>query len=105
MAYSLGGKEADCGAKRHLSVEDAIRSQKFRADAFFSLHSAKSGISKKQLEAFREAIDSGYYETPKKITISELSERFGTSPSTMAEHLRKTKSKLIRIFWDFMEKI
>jgi len=93
------------GKKHFSSIEEAISLSSFRANDFFFLKSATRQISSKQREAFQKALAQGYYENPRKTSIDELAEKFGSSPSNFAEHLRKTKSKIICIFWNFLEKL
>jgi predicted DNA binding protein len=91
--------------KRHLRPEDAKSLGMFRTTGFFDLQSAKELITPKQLEVFQLACDYGYYDTPKKISIEELAQRTGLSPSTVAEHLRKAEAKLLPIFWKVLRKL
>ena len=91
--------------KRYLKPEDARSLGMFRTSGFFDLQSAKELVTPKQLEIFQLACDYGYYDTPKKISIEELAERTGLSPSTLAEHLRKAESKLLPILWKVLRKL
>lgn len=93
------------GKKRLLSIEDAASFCKFRISSFFALKSATSLITRTQSNALQAALDSGYYSTPKKITNEELASKLGTSPSNLAEHIRKARSKLIPAFWEFVRKL
>ena len=91
--------------KRNLKPEDVKSLSMFRTTGFFDLQSAKELVTPKQLEIFQLACDYGYYDTPKKISIEELADRTGLSPSTLAEHLRKAESKLLPIFWKVLRKL
>ena len=91
--------------KRFLKPEDARSLGMFRTSGFFDLQSAKELVTPKQLEIFQLACDYGYYEIPKKISIEELAERTGLSPSTLAEHLRKAEAKLLPILWKVLKKL
>lgn len=91
--------------KRYISPEDAVSLSAFRTSGFFDLQSAKEILAPKQIEVFQKAVDYGYYEVPKKISIEELAEKLGTSPSTVAEHLRKAEAKLLPIFMKVLKKM
>ncbi len=91
--------------KKYLNPEDAVSLSAFRTSGFFDLQSAKQLITPKQLEIFQLACDYGYYDIPKKISIEELAEKTGLSPSTLAEHLRKAEAKLLPVFWKVMKKL
>ncbi|NYZ74285.1 helix-turn-helix domain-containing protein [Candidatus Micrarchaeota archaeon] len=91
--------------KRYLDAKDAISLSVFRTSGFFDLQSAKHLIAPKQAETFQKALDYGYYDIPKKISIEELAEKLGLSPSTVAEHLRKAEAKLLPIFWKVLKKL
>lgn len=53
------------------------------------------GLTDRQLAAIRLALDSGYYEQPRKASISQLADRTAVARSTFEEHLRKAEDKLI----------
>lgn len=91
--------------KRYIEPKDAVSLSAFRTSGFFDLQSAKEILAPKQIEVFQKAVDYGYYEVPKKISIEELAEKLGLSPSTVAEHLRKAESKLLPIFMKVLQKM
>ena len=67
---------------------------------FKLLHIKKStfdgfNLSNKQEKILKLAIDLGYYNWPKKISISELAKKLNLSKVTIAEHLRKAEIKVI----------
>lgn len=53
-------------------------------------------IPQKQRETLRAAIDCGYYETPREITIDELADRLDIPPSTVSYRLRQAESYLAK---------
>lgn len=53
------------------------------------------GLTEKQALALRTAIDLGYFDTPRRASIKQVSERMGVSPSTAIEHLRKAEKKVL----------
>jgi len=55
-------------------------------------------LTDKQRAAFNFAMDAGYYETPRKTSISKLAKAYGLSKTTFSEHLRKTESKILYNF-------
>lgn len=52
-------------------------------------------LTKNQKTSLELAINKGYYEYPKKITMEELAELQGISYSTYQEHLKKAESKIL----------
>jgi predicted DNA binding protein len=91
--------------KRYLEPGEQATFNVFRTGGFFDLKSAKEMLTPKQLEVFRLACDYGYYDMPKRITIEELAERTGLSPSTLAEHLRKAETRLLPVLWKVLNKM
>ncbi len=53
------------------------------------------GLTPRQREILLRAIDEGYYDFPRRITLSELAERMGISKSYLSETLTKIESKLL----------
>jgi predicted DNA binding protein len=58
-------------------------------------------LTTRQEEIIKIALQSGYYDTPKKTTINKLAKSFGISPSTLAEILQRAEKKIIDKY--FME--
>ena len=52
-------------------------------------------LTKKQKQALEIAINNGYYDYPKKVTMEKLAEIMGVSYSTYQQHLKTTESKII----------
>ena len=53
-------------------------------------------VTERQLDALQLALDSGYYEQPRRTSVSDLAARTSVARSTYEEHLRKAENKLIK---------
>ena len=56
-------------------------------------------LTVKQKKAFELAVNNGYYEYPRKITLSQLASILGISFSTYQKHLRKAEQKILPFFF------
>ncbi|OTF01994.1 helix-turn-helix domain-containing protein [Halorubrum sp. SD683] len=52
-------------------------------------------ITDRQLAALQFALESGYYEQPRKTSLRDLAEQTSVARSTYEEHLRKAENKLL----------
>ena len=52
-------------------------------------------ITERQLAALQLALESGYYEQPRKTSLRELADQTAVARSTYEEHLRKAENKLL----------
>jgi predicted DNA binding protein len=78
-------------------------SQNVTDDNFLlSLSSLFGQLTEKQLKALLSAIESGYYEIPKKVTADELARKHGQPRSTLEEHIRKAESKVVMAMAPYM---
>ena len=55
-----------------------------------------SALTDRQLEVFRTAVESGYYEIPRRATHKEIADSLECAPSTVDEHLRKAESRVLQ---------
>lgn len=53
------------------------------------------GLTSRQLESLRIALDNGYFDQPRGASVEELARETNVSRSTFEEHLRKAENKLI----------
>jgi predicted DNA binding protein len=53
------------------------------------------GVTDRQLDALRLALDNAYYDQPRGASVEELATRTDVARSTYEEHLRKAENKLI----------
>lgn len=60
----------------------------------------KQVLTDRQSEIIKWAYKKGYYNQPKEVTIEQLSNDFGISPSTLAEILQRAERKIIGRFID-----
>ncbi|MFC4248047.1 helix-turn-helix domain-containing protein [Natribaculum luteum] len=57
-------------------------------------------LTAKQLQLVREAVDRGYYDTPRCCSLTELADELGIAKSTCSETLHRAEEKIIK---EFME--
>lgn len=53
------------------------------------------GLTDRQLDAVRLALDHGYYQQPRQSSVSDLAAETAVARSTYEEHLRKAENKLL----------
>ena len=54
------------------------------------------------MKAMLSAVESGYYEIPKRTTADELAAKLGQPRSTLEEHIRKAESKVVLAMAPYM---
>jgi len=59
-------------------------------------------LTDRQLAALRLALESGYYEQPRKTSLRDLAEQTSVARSTYEEHLRKAENKLLTNAGEFL---
>jgi len=64
-------------------------------DAKFSPSSPISRLTEKQRDAIILAFNSGYFDTPRKISADELAAKLDLASSTLAVHLRRAERRLL----------
>ncbi len=57
-------------------------------------------LPKEQRDALRVAVERGYYETPRRIDLSELAEQLDVPRSTLSYRLRRAEAELATAFVD-----
>ncbi len=78
-------------------VSKRVYAEKSMIDTFaVSLSSAFSDLTPKQAEAIATALESGYYQVPKKTSTEQLALKQKVPRTTYEEHLRKAESKILR---------
>jgi len=57
-------------------------------------------LTERQQWLLREAIDRGYYDTPRRITLVELADEVGIAKSTCSEILHRVEGQVLKRFLD-----
>ena len=55
-------------------------------------------LTKRQLEIFDAAVKSGYYDVPRKVTLTTLAEQLNVAKSTLSASLQRIESKVMNGF-------
>jgi predicted DNA binding protein len=58
----------------------------------------RRALTERQEQVLRMAIESGYYDQPKRTSIKELARRAGVAPSTLQETLQRAERKVLGAF-------
>ena len=82
-------REIDVLSKTSIEERHVPHSSLFSVDRLFD------GLTQRQLEALRIALDAGYYDQPRGASIAELAEETTVARATFEEHLRKAENKLV----------
>jgi len=101
------GREDDCDADpaddrlaalgRRFSAADVdVESVKRVADEPSPLR----GLTDAQRDLLLEAVDAGYFDTPRECTLTELADRCDIAPSTASETLRRAERCVVTRFTD-----
>lgn len=87
----------DLDADRDIEVLSTkeIETTRVPHSLFTTLDTLFDGLTARQLEALRIALDNGYFEQPRGSSIEALAGRTNVSRSTYEEHLRKAENKLL----------
>ena len=96
------GYQLKIKSKRYLDPKETFSFDTFRTSGFTKLRYASELLTDRQMEVFDLACRYGYYEEPKRISIAEIAEKLGVSPSTCAELLRKAERKLLPILSEIL---
>ncbi|WP_137283828.1 helix-turn-helix domain-containing protein [Halorussus salinisoli] len=88
---------SDLEADRDIEVlsKTAITEQQIPHSMLAPVDQLFDDITERQLAALQLALESGYYEQPRRTSLRELAERTSVARSTYEEHLRKAENKLL----------
>jgi len=87
----------DLEADRDIEVlsKTAIAEQQIPHSMLAPVDQLFEDVTERQMAALRLALESGYYEQPRKTSLRELAARTSVARSTYEEHLRKAENKLL----------
>jgi len=60
------------------------------------LASSESLLTDRQRELLAEAVEAGYYDTPRECSLTELADRVGVAKSTASETLHRVEEKIVK---------
>ncbi|MFB6091567.1 MAG: helix-turn-helix domain-containing protein [Haloquadratum sp.] len=88
---------ADLEADRDVEVlsKTAITEQQIPHSMLAPVDQLFEDVTERQMAALRLALESGYYEQPRKTSLRELAQKTSVARSTYEEHLRKAENKLL----------
>jgi len=94
----------DLESDRDIDVlsKTAIEEQQIPHSMLAPVDQLFENLTDRQLAALRLALESGYYEQPRKTSLRELAERTSVARSTYEEHLRKAENKLLTNAGEFL---
>ena len=78
---------------------ESILPLKDRTDGTRTLEIDADLVTEKQREAIEAAIESGYYDSPRRADLAELAERIGVSQSAVSQRLNSAESTLVRALY------
>jgi len=107
IAFDEGDVRAlvrDLESDRDIDVlsKTAIEEQQIPHSMLAPVDQLFENLTDRQLAALRLALESGYYEQPRKTSLRELAERTSVARSTYEEHLRKAENKLLTNAGEFL---
>lgn len=62
-------------------------------------------LSERQLEVVVAAVDEGYYDTPRRCSLTELAEHLGIAKSTCSETLHRAEETVVKRFVDDLSRV
>lgn len=57
-------------------------------------------LTDRQREVLKTAVELGYYDVPRTVSQEDVAAELNRAPSTVAEHLRKSESRVLRAHFD-----
>jgi predicted DNA binding protein len=70
----------------------------YSLDRLYESVEAASPLTDKQRETLLAALDRGYYDTPREVTLSELADELGMAASTTSEILHRAEESVVKAF-------
>jgi predicted DNA binding protein len=61
-----------------------------------------SSIPPRQREFLNTAVERGYFEIPRQVTLEEIADEMDVTKTTASNHLRKIERKLIRFLLPYI---
>ena len=71
---------------------------RYHIDCIQQEHSTEQLLTDRQKWLLHEAIEQGYYDTPRKVSLVELSDNLGLAKSTCSETLHRAEGRVLKQF-------
>lgn len=88
-------EELDDDRDIEVMAKTALEADEIPFSSMVSTGHLFDGVTDRQLEALRLAIDEGYFEEPRATSVAELAEKTTVARATYEAHLRKAQNKLV----------
>lgn len=92
-------------SKKYLRQGEAKQAAYVGTRELLELKTLSSRLSPRQFEVFSYASRKGYFDSPKRIDVQEISDNLGLKPATASEHLRKAQAKIMPFVADLMKNL
>jgi hypothetical protein len=70
----------------------------YTLDRLYGSVEAASPLSPTQRETLLAAVEAGYYDTPREVSLTELAEQLGTAKSSLSETLHRAEEAVVKAF-------
>ena len=71
---------------------------RYHIDCIQQEHSTEQLLTDRQKWLLHEAIEQGYYDTPREVSLVELSDNLGLAKSTCSETLHRAEGRVLKQF-------
>jgi len=92
--------EITASQDRLSALADQLREFGLACDVRSVTHEVETSrlLTDRQTEIVKTAVEAGYYDTPRKTTLTELAARLGLAKSTCSETLHRAEEKIVKQF-------
>lgn len=83
--------------ERAKNFYDSLLGQNVRVDVLYSgEYSPEAKLTARQQEVLKRAIEAGYYDYPRRITLTHLAGKIGVAKSTLSQTLMLVESEVVK---------
>ena len=88
----------ECSAQKSRELVQLLREEGTPYRVVSTRATGSRMLTPKQRLIFDSALNEGYWDTPRRITLSDLAELLGLSKSTLSVHLHKIEGIVLNVF-------
>ncbi len=95
-----------CGKDAFLKLMDEINDKNYRIiekKNFLKNYNIEYNVTYNEYVTLKKALDLGFFECPKKITLEELAKELGVSKSTLSNCIRRGLKKVLMQYFDTVD--